>query len=429
MKIYVDLDETLAIYDKNKEREYENALPHIVNINKINKLYDKGHEIYVWTARGTVTKINHYNLTKTQLNRWNVKYTDLIMGKPSYDIYIDDKSINSIYDWNDDVVDNILSNKQYEYLNDDKITQLLLKQKQQINNFFTNINKNEFEKIVNLINDNKNVYFLGIGKSGNIAKHTADTLKSININATYLDAVNLSHGDIGGVVEKALVIIFSNSGNTEELLLPIYLLKQKQCYIILVSSNNNNKLSKKCDYNFIIPATDELDDLNKIPTSSIIFYTIFTNILTSLLIYKNEINIDKYKYNHISGNTGYKLFTKIKDVYKKKEDLQCHIYNNDDITCADIIFKITGGKIGLCIILNSDDTIYGIITDGTIRLYMLKYNLYNLNKIKIKDIINTKCCVIDDYETSINNYVDTKYKYIPVLHKNVYIGVYKTEKF
>lgn len=91
MKIYVDIDETICFYDG--EREYPDAIPSKKNITKINKLYDEGHEITYWTARGTVTGINWFNLTEDQLTKWGCKWHNLIVGtKPDYDLLICDKT-------------------------------------------------------------------------------------------------------------------------------------------------------------------------------------------------------------------------------------------------------------------------------------------------------------------------------------------------
>ena len=89
-KIFVDIDETICFYDG--DRIYEKAVPDFDNINKINKLYDEGNVIIYWTARGTVTQIDWLDLTKNQLNEWGVKYHDVRVGKPQYDLWIDDKS-------------------------------------------------------------------------------------------------------------------------------------------------------------------------------------------------------------------------------------------------------------------------------------------------------------------------------------------------
>ena len=92
-KIFVDIDETICQYES--ERDYNLALPIKSRIEKINDLYKDGNEITYWTARGSVTGIDWYEITKKQLAEWGCKYHELIMGKPSGDHYIDDKGVNA----------------------------------------------------------------------------------------------------------------------------------------------------------------------------------------------------------------------------------------------------------------------------------------------------------------------------------------------
>lgn len=89
---YVDIDETICKTPEN--RDYENAEPIQKNIEKINKLYEEGHTIVYWTARGSRKQINWYPLTKTQLKKWGAKHHELRVDKPYYDLFIDDRSIN-----------------------------------------------------------------------------------------------------------------------------------------------------------------------------------------------------------------------------------------------------------------------------------------------------------------------------------------------
>jgi hypothetical protein len=90
--IYVDIDETIC-ETPDKPRVYANAKPIKENIEKINKLYDDGSTIVYWTARGSRTNINWYDLTKKQLNDWGAKHHELRVDKPYYDLFIDDKNM------------------------------------------------------------------------------------------------------------------------------------------------------------------------------------------------------------------------------------------------------------------------------------------------------------------------------------------------
>tara|TARA_Y100000004_G_C8884400_1_gene399053 strand:+ start:806 stop:1102 length:297 start_codon:yes stop_codon:yes gene_type:complete len=91
--IYVDIDETICTTPD--DRDYSKSKPLYDRIAKINDLYNKGHNIIYWTARGTTTGIDWRKLTEQQLNKWLVKYHELHLGKPVYDLFIDDKNINS----------------------------------------------------------------------------------------------------------------------------------------------------------------------------------------------------------------------------------------------------------------------------------------------------------------------------------------------
>ena len=90
MKIYVDIDNTIC---KTEGTDYKSAMPIKSNIEKINKLFDEGHTIVYWTARGAVSGIDWTDVTKAQLKRWGAKHHDLRMNtKPHYDLLICDKT-------------------------------------------------------------------------------------------------------------------------------------------------------------------------------------------------------------------------------------------------------------------------------------------------------------------------------------------------
>lgn len=93
MIIYVDIDETICT--SPEDRNYSKAVPIEQNIEKINQMYDNGDNIVYWTARGTGSGIDWRKVTENQFEKWGVKYHGLRFGKPIYDLFIDDKNINS----------------------------------------------------------------------------------------------------------------------------------------------------------------------------------------------------------------------------------------------------------------------------------------------------------------------------------------------
>ena len=91
MIYYVDIDDTIC---HSIDGNYPEANPILKRIEKINKLYEQGHEVHYWTARGMTTGKDWKSLTYKQLKEWGCKYSSLKMNKPKYDVWIDDKAIN-----------------------------------------------------------------------------------------------------------------------------------------------------------------------------------------------------------------------------------------------------------------------------------------------------------------------------------------------
>jgi len=96
MIYFIDIDDTIC--KLGEELKYETATPIESAIYKVNQLYLQGHHIVFWTARGTGSGLDWSELTRSQLESWGVKYHELRFGKPVYDVFIDDKNLNSL-DW------------------------------------------------------------------------------------------------------------------------------------------------------------------------------------------------------------------------------------------------------------------------------------------------------------------------------------------
>ena len=103
--IFIDIDETIFNTPKGNPRDYTKSTPIIENVEKANKLYDQGHEIVYWTARGSKSGLDWYDLTKSQLEKYGVKHHSLRCDKPYYDFFIDDKGLN-VDDWTEEFLSN-----------------------------------------------------------------------------------------------------------------------------------------------------------------------------------------------------------------------------------------------------------------------------------------------------------------------------------
>jgi len=253
-------------------------------------------------------------------------------------------------------------------------------QRRILDNFFNIFDIKNTNLLLKKIKEEKknNIYFLGVGKSSNIAQQTSDILKSLSYKCFNLDVQKLLHGDIG-VVNNNLIIIYSKSGNTKEIVDIIDLLIERNCYLVGVFCNSNNEISKKCHLNIHLPLTKECDSFNLIPSMSITLYSIFTNILVENLSF--NISLDEYGKNHPAGDIGKKSNLFVKDIMKQKEDC-CYMDKNN--TLRECIINMTEKRSQCCVFL-LNNKLYGIVTDYDIRKYLKDKDDIN---ISINDIIN-----------------------------------------
>lgn len=290
-----------------------------------------------------------------------------------------------------------------------------------------NINTNSItwlaKMILETMNLNNNVYFTGIGKSENMAFHCSDVLKSVGIRAFQLDAVKAFHGDVGTIRKNDMVLFFSNSGNTAELLDLIDLINERQANTVGVCCTSDNKFKKICKTMIELPLLNELEmgDISSVPTNSAMVQLLFTNILTANIVNLSKITVDKYRKNHLSGAIGKYLKT-VKDSIIT-EYPKINISDVSEIKLTDILLKMTQYKFGCCVFMDIlGKKIEGILLDGDIRRLLLSN--------KSNDIITINDINKDfKYETDLNKIVgdiDKHLKYVPILTENKHLlGIVK----
>ena len=287
-------------------------------------------------------------------------------------------------------------------------------QKRILDYYFNNFDiKNTNLLLKKIKEEENNIYFLGVGKSSNIAQQTSDILKSLSYKCFNLNTQNLLHGDIG-VIDNNLIIIYSKSGNTKEILDIIDLLLERKCFIVGVFCSLDNEISKKCNLTIYLPLLKECDSFNLIPSMSITLYSIFTNILVENLSF--NISLDEYGKNHPAGDIGKKSNLYVKDIMKQKKECCIMDINN---TLRECIINMTEKRSQCCVFLK-DNNLYGIVTDYDIRKYLEDNDNININ---IDNLINKKPKYIN-YTTKLNNVKYTNMSGIPVLdEEHEFIGL------
>jgi len=250
------------------------------------------------------------------------------------------------------------------------------------------INKN-FDKAVNaIVNCQSKVILCGVGKSGIIASKISATLSSIGTPSFSLSANDCSHGDMGSISKKDILILISYSGNSVELKNIINYANRNKILLIGITSKKNSDLYKNSDIGLITPEVKEAG-LEMVPTSSTINQLSIGDALAISTLKKKKINNLDFKKFHPSGSLGEKLLT-AEDLMLTKDKIP---FINENQLMTDALKIMTKKKLGTLIVRNKKRYLTGIITDGTIRRFNSK-NI-NLNSLQVKDVMTKNPVKID----------------------------------
>lgn len=230
----------------------------------------------------------------------------------------------------------------------------------------SNLLTKDFEKAVDAILNTTGKFIIsGIGKSGIIGKKIAATLASTGTPSFFLHPGEAYHGDLGMIEKNDIVLLISNSGETDEILKLIPFLKAQGNITISMSGNPLSTLAQNTNYHLNVSVKHEACPLQLAPTSSTTATLVMGDAIAVALMKVRDFKDNDFAKFHPGGSLGRRLLTNIKDVMKTSNLPK--ISNKANI--KEIIHKITDGKCGLVVIEN-DNKIEGIITDGDIRRVM-----------------------------------------------------------
>ena len=224
------------------------------------------------------------------------------------------------------------------------------------------------------------VILCGVGKSGLIGAKIAATLSSVGTPSFSLSANDCSHGDLGSISKKDVLILISYSGSTEELKNIIKYANRNKITLIGIMSKKNSVLYKASDIKLLIPEVTEAG-LGMVPTSSTINQLSIGDALAVAALNKKNISKKDFKKFHPSGSLGARLKT-VEDLMLIKEKIP---FINEDSTMKVALKIITLKKLGTLIVRNKQGNTTGIITDGQIRRVVQKNNY--LNDLKVKTVM------------------------------------------
>tara|TARA_B100000035_G_scaffold311909_1_gene322338 strand:+ start:658 stop:1626 length:969 start_codon:yes stop_codon:yes gene_type:complete len=284
-----------------------------------------------------------------------------------------------------------------------------------------NISNSFNEAVISISKCQSKVILCGVGKSGLIASKIASTLASVGTPSFNLSASEASHGDLGMISKKDILILISNSGETSELKNIIQYAKRNRILLIGIVSKKDSILFKASDIKLLIPKVVEAGYI--VPTSSTTAQLALGDALAiSTMKYKKFDKMD-FKKLHPAGSLGVQLKT-VEDIMITGKKIP---YVNTNLKMSKALKILNEKKLGILVVRDKDKKTCGIITDGQIRRFSQK-NL-NFQSLPVKKIMTKRPISIDKNELAakalsiMNNKKITSLIVINKKNKNKTIGV------
>ena len=220
-----------------------------------------------------------------------------------------------------------------------------------------------------ILNCRGRVVVSGIGKSGHIARKIASTLASTGTPAFFVHPAEASHGDLGMVARDDVFIALSNSGESEELLAIIPLLKRQGAKLVAMTGKPQSTLAREADVHLYAGAEKEACPLNLAPTASTTAALALGDALAVALMQAKGFTRDEFAASHPGGTLGRKLLTHVRDVMRTGEDAPRVAHT---ATAMDGMLEVSRGRMGMTTVLDGHGRVIGIFTDGDLRRSLQK---------------------------------------------------------
>lgn len=253
-----------------------------------------------------------------------------------------------------------------------------------LNTFVTNPSLELDAAVYSLMDCNRLIVTTGVGKSGFIAQKMAATLTSTGSSAVFLDPLNALHGDLGITAPGDVVIAFSYSGETAEILAILPTLKQRGVPVISIVGNLQSSLGKASAVVLHAPVAREACPLNLAPTTSTLVAMAVADALAVALMTAKNYRAEDFALNHPAGSLGRRLTLKVSDLLVDSA-LPLHIA--PDASFSDIVCAISANGAGAVCIVDLNMQVLGIITDGDIRRTVQNFSVEALPKIQARQIM------------------------------------------
>lgn len=253
-----------------------------------------------------------------------------------------------------------------------------------------------FEKLcLSALESKGKLVIMGIGKSGHIGQKIAATLSSTGTKSVFIHPTEAAHGDMGLIGKEDIVILISNSGETDEIINIMPSIKRLSKLIASISSNQMSTMAKGSDIAIVIKS-EEACPLDLAPTSSTTAALAFGDALAIALLEAKGFTKDDFASSHPAGKLGRKLITRVSDLMHKGDELP-KVSKGTLLTNA--LLEMSEKKLGVTLV-NSGDNIIGIFSDGDLRRCI--NNSINIDTTYIEDVMTKNFIKISSDELAID---------------------------
>lgn len=245
----------------------------------------------------------------------------------------------------------------------EKIFETLTEEAGALHNLAQQFDTRAVEAVHAIYNTPGRLIITGIGKSAIVAQKIVATLNSTGTKSLFMHAADAIHGDLGLMNEDDTVLCISKSGNTPEIKVLIPLIKNFGNKVIGMVSHEESFLAAQSDYLIYLPMSREADPNNLAPTTSTTLQMAMGDAIAIALLSLKGFSQEHFARFHPGGSLGKKMFLRVQDVIAKNSKPK--VYESHDI--RSVIIEISGNRLGATAVVDDNENLVGIITDGDLR--------------------------------------------------------------
>jgi arabinose-5-phosphate isomerase len=226
------------------------------------------------------------------------------------------------------------------------------------------------------------VVVTGMGKSGHVARKIASTLASTGTPAFFMHPGEASHGDLGMITADDVVIAISNSGESDEILRVLPVIKRRGAKVIAITGRPDSTLATESDVHLDAAVEKEACPLNLAPTASTTAVLALGDALAVALLDARGFKSDDFARHHPAGALGRRLLVHVSDIMRKGEKVP---RSRPDDLLPEAIVEMSKKLIGMTCIVDDNDKLLGIFTDGDLRRTLEKHD--NIRNVRVRDVM------------------------------------------